>query len=133
MAGLLDKIKGGIGKDSSVLADKAKTEPTDKTEEKNQTATDATSFSGGACGVLLSRMETEKTGLGVTLGKYAFKVSLSANKDKVKKSVESYFGTKVAKVNILKLNPKEKMFKGEAGKRSAYKKAIVTLKEGLSI
>ncbi len=61
--------------------------------------------------------------------KYVFEVSPDANKANVKKAVEFIFDVKVQKVNVINQLGKTKRFKGKLGKRSDFKKAIVTLNE----
>lgn len=74
---------------------------------------------------------TEKsTNLTEVSNKYVFEVSAEANKSNVKKAVEFVFGVKVQKVNVINQLGKTKRFKGKLGKRSDFKKAIVTLGEG---
>ena len=61
--------------------------------------------------------------------KYVFQVALNANKTEIKEAVELAFGVKVAKVNTVRMQGKVKRTGAyPAGKRAAYKKAIVTLK-----
>ena len=73
---------------------------------------------------------TEKsTELTEVSNKYVFEVSSDANKANVKKAVEFIFGVKVQKVNVINQMGKTKRFKGKLGKRSDFKKAIVTLSE----
>ena len=62
------------------------------------------------------------------INKYVFKVKLSANKVTVKKSVEKFYGVKVAFVNLIKVEGKLRRYGRTSGKTSDYKKAIVTLK-----
>ena len=64
---------------------------------------------------------------------YAFKVDINATKLQVKKAVEGYFSVSVEDVNIIKVKGKTKTFKGTKGKRSDYKKAIVTLNKGQNL
>ena len=64
---------------------------------------------------------TERSMEGAELKKYTFEVSRAANK---------IFGVKVAKVNTLNMQGKEKRTGSyPAGRRPAWKKAIVTLTE----
>ena len=63
----------------------------------------------------------------------AFKVSLTASKVDIKTAIESIFKVKVTAVNTIITKGKIKIFKGRKGRRSDYKKAIVTLAEGNSI
>jgi large subunit ribosomal protein L23 len=70
---------------------------------------------------------------------FVFIVPLTANKIEVKKAVESEYSVEVVSVNILKQDGKKKAaIKGKrqrpgVGKRSDFKKAFVTLKEGQTI
>ena len=60
--------------------------------------------------------------------KYTFEVARDANKIQIAKAVEEVFGVKVAKVNTLNMQGKEKRTgRFPAGRRSAWKKAMVTL------
>ncbi|MBI2633799.1 MAG: 50S ribosomal protein L23 [Parcubacteria group bacterium] len=76
---------------------------------------------------------SEKGGDLRNLGQYVFVVSKKANKDLVKKAVESIFKVKVEKVRIINLPGKRKRLGKTEGWRSGYKKAIVTLKRGEKI
>lgn len=76
---------------------------------------------------------TEKATICAESGKYIFEVSSSANKVNVKKAIEKIFEVKVSKVNIINQVGKLKRFKGVIGKRSGYKKAVVTLESGSAI
>mgnify|MGYP000945285379 FL=1 len=59
--------------------------------------------------------------------KYTFKVASDANKSEVKRAIEEIFDVEVEKVNIMNVNGKKKRMGRTEGRRSAYKKAIVTL------
>ena len=62
--------------------------------------------------------------------KIAFEVAKSANKIEIAKAVEEIFGVKVAKVNTLNMQGKEKRTgRYPAGRRPSWKKAMVTLTE----
>ena len=76
---------------------------------------------------------TEKSMLSSEAGKVTFLGPLSASKDEVKAAVEAIFNVKVNKVNTIRQFGKEKRFKGFLGKRSDYKKALVTLADGQNI
>jgi large subunit ribosomal protein L23 len=83
--------------------------------------------------ILVSPLTTEKSVNLNGLSKYVFRVAASATKKMVKKVVEELFNTKVIAVNILNTKDKIKYFKGRKGKRSGFKKAIVTLEAGKTI
>lgn len=76
---------------------------------------------------------TEKTTLMSEHNQVAFEVPLDANKHEIKTAVEELFKVKVTAVNTLRQKGKAKRFRGESGRRSDFKKAVVTLKEGDSI
>ena len=60
--------------------------------------------------------------------KYVFEVDINANKTEIKAAVEEIFGVKVAKVNTIRMQGKVKRTGAyPAGRRAAYKKAVVTL------
>jgi large subunit ribosomal protein L23 len=62
--------------------------------------------------------------------KYVFEVDMRANKIEIKKAIEKIFGVKVIKVNTLIQHGKPRRVRLVPGRRSDFKKAIVTLKEG---
>ena len=62
--------------------------------------------------------------------RYTFEVERGANKIEIAKAVEEIFGVKVAKVNTLNMQGKRKRLGARPeGRRSAWKKAMVTLTE----
>lgn len=73
---------------------------------------------------------TEKATLGSEYGQVTFKVAKDATKPQIKTAVETLYGVKVNAVNTLIQKGKNKRFKGVMGRRSDFKKAIVTLAEG---
>lgn len=76
---------------------------------------------------------TEKATNGSEHNQVTFRVPLSATKPEIKQAVEGLFSVKVTAVNTLVVQGKTKRFKGHPGKRSDWKKAIVTLAEGQRI
>jgi len=76
---------------------------------------------------------TEKATNGSEHNQVTFRVPLSATKPESKQAVEGLFSVKVTAVNTLVVQGKTKRFKGHPGKRSDWKKAIVTLAEGQRI
>ena len=62
-----------------------------------------------------------------------FRVPLAATKREVKAAVEGLFSVNVTAVNTIRVIGKQKRFRGRVGRRSDYKKAIVTLREGQRI
>lgn len=76
---------------------------------------------------------TEKATMGSEHGQVTFKVPMSATKPKIKKAIETLFDVKVKGVNTLIQKGKNKRFKGITGRRSDFKKAIVSLEDGQTI
>lgn len=72
-------------------------------------------------------MEVVVDKAGNEIKKYTFEVALKANKVEIKKAVEEVFGVKVAAVNTMRVNGKEKRMGRYVGKTPDWKKAIVTL------
>ena len=81
---------------------------------------------------------TEKmTAISEKLNKYAFIVDKNANKIQIKNAVEKLYDVKVAAVNTMNYDGKKKSRYTKSGvisgRTAAFKKAIVTLKEGNTI
>jgi len=63
----------------------------------------------------------------------AFEVNRDANKIEIKDAVEKLFNVEVSTVKTINVPGKMKRFGRNIGKRSNWKKAYVTLKEGSSV
>jgi len=88
--------------------------------------------------IIIKPIVTEKmTQLGEKFNRYGFKVQKDANKIEIKQAVEALYDVTVTDVNTLIVAPKKKNRFTKSGvingQTSAYKKAIVTLKEGEQI
>ena len=83
--------------------------------------------------IILSPVVTEKSTMGSENDQVTFKVTLDATKPEIKQAVEKLFGVRVKAVNTLVQAGKTKRFRGRPGRRSDFKKAIVTLAEGQQI
>ena len=71
---------------------------------------------------------TERSMENVADKKYVFEVDINANKTEIKAAIEGIFDVKVAKINTIRMLGKVKRTGTyPAGRRAAYKKAIVTL------
>ena len=80
--------------------------------------------------IIIRPVITERSMAGIGMKKYTFEVAKSANKIEIAKAVEEIFGVKVAKVNTLNMQGKEKRTgRFPAGRRPSWKKAMVTLTE----
>ena len=89
-------------------------------------------------GIIIKPLVTEKmTAITDKLNKFGFVVTPQANKLEIKKEVESLYNVTVVAVNTMRYCGKTKNRYTKAGiikgRTNAYKKAIVTLKEGDTI
>ncbi|MBN1970303.1 MAG: 50S ribosomal protein L23 [Candidatus Delongbacteria bacterium] len=84
--------------------------------------------------ILKKPVLTEKgIGLQSKENKYTFIVAKDANKIEICKAVESKFNVNVTDVNTMNFLGKYKRVGRFIGRKSAYKKAVVTVKEGQKI
>lgn len=83
--------------------------------------------------VVTEKMNAQAEGLR----KYGFIVNKKANKVQIKRAVESLYGVTVESVNTIYYAGKRKSRYTRtgyvAGRRNAYKKAVITLREGDTI
>ena len=86
-----------------------------------------------AFNVILKPIVTEKSTILSENNQIVFLVNINSNKIDIKKSIELIYGVKVNSINIIRVKGKTKVFKGKVGKRSDYKKAIISLSKGQSI
>jgi large subunit ribosomal protein L23 len=66
-------------------------------------------------------------------GKYAFVVRKGANKIEIREAIELIYNVTVTKVAVMNLHGKKRRIGWIQGRRSSWKKAVITLKEGDSI
>ena len=83
--------------------------------------------------VVRAPLVTEKSTHQSEHSQISFKVSLDATKPEIKQAVEGLFKVKVKAVNTLLVEGKNKIFRGMRGRRSDWKKAIVSLVDGEKI
>lgn len=84
--------------------------------------------------VIRRPLVTEKSsGAQEANNKFTFEVSNESNKVEVKKAVETLFSVKVESVNIVTMPAKRRRVFGRPGHVPAWKKAVVTLKDGDTI
>ena len=89
-------------------------------------------------GVLIKPLVTEKmTGITDKFNRFGFLVRPEANKLVIKKEIEALYNVTVVAVNTLNYDGKNKSRYTKSGfvkgRTAAFKKAIVTLKEGDTI
>ena len=83
--------------------------------------------------IIVAPVITEKSQRISEANQVVFRVRGDASKPEIKQAIEGLFNVKVTAVNTLNVKGKVKRFRGTVGRRSDWKKAIVTLAEGQSI
>jgi large subunit ribosomal protein L23 len=83
--------------------------------------------------IVQSLVRTEKGTDAEAQGKYLFHVASKANKVQIKKAIEEIYNVKVAGVNTMVVPSKRKRVRQIYGHTTAWKKAVVSLKEGFKI
>lgn len=83
--------------------------------------------------ILIRPIVTEKSTALMEQGKYTFRVPLAATKIQIRQAVEQIFKVKVQVVNTMRYEGKMKRLGRTQGRRSDWKKAVVTLKPGETI
>ena len=83
--------------------------------------------------ILVRPLVTEKAAVAQSLNKYSFVVNRSATKDQVKRAIGEVYGVTPKDVNIINVSGKVVRFGRTVGRRSDYKKAVITLAKGKSI
>ena len=66
-------------------------------------------------------------------GAYSFVVGVDANKVEIAQAIEQLFNVKVRSVRTMRYRGKERRVGRHVGRRAAWKKAVVTLREGDTI
>jgi large subunit ribosomal protein L23 len=86
-------------------------------------------------GTIIKPVVTEKSSAQYGAEKiYTFQVDREASKPAIRQAIQSMFGVTVTDVRTLNVRVKERrpggLGRGRTGRRSAWKKAFVTLKDG---
>lgn len=89
-------------------------------------------------GIIIKPIVTEKmTAIADKFNRYGFRVNPDANKLQIKAAIEELYNVTVVCVNTMNYDGKRKSRYTKAGllsgKENAFKKALVTLKEGDTI
>ena len=83
--------------------------------------------------VIVRPLITEKTSAARMRGEYAFEVHPTASKTQIRQAIQDLFKVNVTDVWTANVRGKEKRMGRTVGRRPAWKKAIVKLKEGETI
>jgi len=101
-----------------------------KSESKPKKVLSANSI---AYQVLLKPLITEKSAIAESISKYSFRIAIWANKGQVKKAVQEIYGITPSDVNVINVEGRNVRFGKNQGRRSDYKKAVVSLPAGKTI
>jgi large subunit ribosomal protein L23 len=83
--------------------------------------------------VLLRPLVTEKTSAMGAKDAYAFEVAMSANKVEIKRAVKAVYGVDAVAVRVMRVLGKPVRTRAGFVRRSAWRKALVTVKPGQKI
>lgn len=83
--------------------------------------------------IIKAPLVTEKSRDGQQNNKYTFLVSEKATKTEIKEAIEKIFKVKVESISTLNIKVKKKRVGRYTGLSNRGKKAIVTLKNGMTI
>lgn len=84
--------------------------------------------------MIITPIITEKSMQRAGVGKYTFAVTANENKAHIAKQVKEIYRVDATKVNIIKMQPIEKIVRGRTKAKVRSKKyAIVTIKKGQKI
>ena len=83
--------------------------------------------------IIKAPLVTEKSTDGKQNNKYTFLVSEKATKTEIKEAIEKIFKVKVESISTLNIKVKKKRVGRYTGLTNRGKKAIVTLKDGMTI
>lgn len=134
--GIIDSIKKRNPKTAS--SKKAVLEVSEETGTKKVVKTKKTTTSsasgkvalhGVAHKVLIAPIVSEKSTVKEALHSYTFLVEKNANKIEIRKAIEEVYGVKPLKIRTILVQGKETHFGRKIGRRSDYKKAIVTTRK----
>ena len=83
--------------------------------------------------IIKAPLITEKSSDAKQNNKYTFLVSEKATKTEIKEAIEKIFKVEVVSISTLNIKTKEKRVGRYTGRTNRGKKAIVTLKDGMTI
>ncbi|MBI2990512.1 MAG: 50S ribosomal protein L23 [Candidatus Magasanikbacteria bacterium] len=137
LSGAKKSSKGSSAQNTAVRKNVSESGNTDsvgtqKVQEKIDSS-DTKSQGRAKHGILISPLVSEKATDAERTGVYTFKVARKASKMEIKNAVKAVYGVVPVMVRTVTLEGKRMRFSGNHGKRSDWKKALVTLPKGASI
>lgn len=107
--------------------------PEAKAVAPNAAATAPVSAASASFRIIIRPLVTEKAAHAESSGKYTFVVANWASKHHVKQAVKELYGVEPMNVNIIGVQGKWMRFGKSFGRRSDFKKAVVTIPAGKTI
>ncbi len=123
--GIINKLSKTKTKEIKKAEKPVKNEEKKEVKKNNKT--------GLAYRVLQKTVISEKATRLEMQNKYVFVVNRKATKEDVKKAIKNLFGIQAKSISMINVEGKKKRFGATAGKKSDYKKAIVSLPKGKTI
>jgi len=120
------KVDSGEKNNEVKKEDKTDKKPKVKKEAKNDK-------NNNVYGILVRPLITEKASNMGQINKYIFEVAPKANKIQITQAIESRYGVKPIKINVINNSGRNVRFGRNLGKTKGWRKAIITLPEGKSI
>ncbi len=117
------------------ITDTKKTAVAKKVETKSEVLTTPAKLGAGklAYKVIIKPLVTEKAAILQSQNKYGFVVAVWATKQQIRAAVNELYGVDARSVRVINVQGRRVRFGRNSGRRSDYKKALVTLKAGQSI
>lgn len=88
---------------------------------------------GSAFRVFVSPILSEKTARSEARGTYTFAVAMNATKTEIARAMETVYGVRPTQIRTSVVEGKKARFGQNNGRRSSWKKAVVTLPKGKTI
>ncbi|MFA6427576.1 MAG: 50S ribosomal protein L23 [Candidatus Magasanikbacteria bacterium] len=137
--GLLDKWTKKSKKEQLESVGKSKADVSEQTEEKKTVKKSDVSKkeevlrntkASNAYRVIVRPQISEKATMNEALNKYTFVVNIQATKEDIKRAIVSLYGVKPLTIRTINREGKPARFGSTRGRRSDWKKAVVTLPKG---
>lgn len=127
-AGKAEKTKKKIEKTKDTLPDLSKITTNDKAKLGAKMTLDSVAYR-----ILRSPLVTEKSAIAESVNKYSFIVAANATKTQIKKAIKDLYNIDPVSINVANYDGRQVRFGKNRGRRSDYKKAIISLPSGKSI
>lgn len=127
------KPEEAVVKVKKATAKIVKTKKDKETKEKEEVTKRDVKAGSMVYKILVRPLVTEKSAIMESQNKYSFLVAKNANKIQIKEAVKELYGVNPVAVNVVNVDGRRVRFGRGFGRRSDYRKAVVTLPAGKSI